>query len=689
MRYEEKDNRLLYKNGDHTMWIEPWGANSLRIRMTREANMDTNDWALIDKQKLCKAEIKIEDVEVLEPWYRNNPEGHIQKHTVASITNGTITAKFNIEGWLTFENNRGELLTQEYWRNRARFDRYAVPIGIGARDLKPITGTSDFRLTVRFEAFDGEKIFGMGQYQEGNLDKKGAILELAQRNTQASVPFMVSNRGYGFLWNNPAIGTASFGTNKTEWIAESTKKLDYWITAGDSPAQIVEQYTGVTGKVPMMPEYGLGFWQCKLRYRNQEELLGIAREHKRLGLPMDVIVIDFFHWTKQGDFKFDPIDWPDPEAMIEELKEMGIELMVSVWPTIDSTSENRGKMASEGMLLKFDRGLGINMNWMGETAFFDATHPDARQFVWDRCKENYYDKGIRIFWLDEAEPEFGPYDFDIYRYYQGPALQCSNIYPAMYSKAFYDGMKSEGMEKIVNLVRCAWAGSQRYGALVWSGDIHSSFRALREQLQAGLNMGIAGIPWWTTDIGGFLGGDITDEKYQELLIRWFEWGVFCPVTRLHGERVPFYPIAEEYRNGVRQFTSGQDNEVWSYGEENYKILSNYLFLRERLRPYIRKLMQEAHEKGSPVIRTMFYEYPDDKACWELTDQYMFGSEILVAPVMEEGMRSRRVYLPMGVTWKNAYTGQGFIGGQTVIVDAPLEVIPIFTKVGFNIKIYNM
>lgn len=688
MKYEERDNRLVCIDGEQTMWIEPWGDNSLRIRMTRESVMDENDWALTEKVKPSKTVIKIENVEVVEPWYKNHPEGHVQNCTVASITNGKITARFNIEGWLSFENSKGQLLTKEYWRNRARIDRYCVPVWVGARELKPITGTSDYKLTARFEAFDHEKIFGMGQYQEGCLDKKGAVLELAQRNSQASVPFMISNRGYGFLWNNPAIGTACFGTNKTEWTAESTKKLDYWITAGDTPAQIEEQYAAVTGKVPMMPEYGLGFWQCKLRYRNQEELLKIAREYKRRGLPLDVIVIDFFHWTKQGDFKFDPVDWPDPDAMIAQLKSMGIELMVSVWPTIDAASENRDKMASEGMLVKFDRGLGINMNWMGETAFFDATHPGARAFVWDRCKENYFSKGVRIFWLDEAEPEYGPYDFDIYRYYKGPALQCSNIYPAMYSKAFYDGMKAEGMDKIMNLVRCAWAGSQRYGALVWSGDISSTFRALREQLQAGLNMGLAGIPWWTTDIGGFLGGNIDDEQFHELLIRWFEWAVFCPVTRLHGERQPFYPLEEEFRNGVRQFSSGRDNEVWSFGEKNYKILSDYLFLRERLRPYTRKLMKEAHEKGSPVMRTMFYEFPEDKVCWELTDQYMFGPEILVAPVMEEGVRSRSVYLPAGTVWIDAYTGKEYAGGQTIKVEAPLEIIPVFTKKGFTGDIYK-
>jgi alpha-D-xyloside xylohydrolase len=248
-------------------------------------------------------------------------------------------------------------------------------------------------------------------------------------------------------------------------------------------------------------------------------------------------------------------------------------------------------------------------------------------------------------------------------------------------------MKAAGMENVVNLIRCVWAGSQRYGALAWSGDISSTFRALREQLQAGLNVGLAGIPWWTTDIGGFLGGDITDERFHELLIRWFEWGVFCPVTRLHGERPPFYPLKEEFRNGVRQFSSGQDNEVWSFGEDNYQILSGYLFTRERLRPYTRRLMAEAHEKGAPVMRTMFYEFPKDKACWDLSDQYMYGSEILVAPVMEEGVRSRNVYLPEGADWINAYTGQELSGGRTVTVAAPLEIIPVFTKKGFDIKIY--
>lgn len=169
------------------------------------------------------------------------------------------------------------------------------------------------------------------------------MLELAHRNSQASVPFMVSSRGYGFFWNNPAIGTAVFGANKTEWYAKSTKKLDYFITAGDTPFEIEEQYSAATGRTPMMPEYGMGYWQCKLRYRNQDEILAVAREHKKRGLPMDAIVIDFFHWTMQGEFKFGPRDWPDPKAMVDELKSMGIETVVSVWPTVDERSETMAR----------------------------------------------------------------------------------------------------------------------------------------------------------------------------------------------------------------------------------------------------------------------------------------------------------------------------------------------------------
>lgn len=281
-------------------------------------------------------------------------------------------------------------------------------------------------------------------------------------------------------------------------------------------------------------------------------------------------------------------------------------------------------------------------------------------------------------WLDVAEPEYGgAYDYDLYRYYIGPVLQTGNIYPMMYSKAFYDGMKAEGEKEILNLVRCAWAGSQRYGALVWSGDIHSSFRALREQIGAGLNMGLAGIPWWTTDIGGFMGGNPEDPDFRECLIRWFEYATFCPVMRLHGERLPHKkPLGT---TGGGQFYSGADNEIWSFGDEAYEILKKHIMIRERLKPYIKSIMKEAHELGTPAMRPLFYDFPRDKQAWNCDDEYMFGPDLLVAPILYEKQREREVYLPEGTTWKDAATGRILDGGQTVRCDAPLDRIPLFIR----------
>ncbi|OOP73184.1 TIM-barrel domain-containing protein [Clostridium beijerinckii] len=655
--FEEKDGALCYRYDAEHLIIMPWGPNSLRIKSTKGPDMPMEDWALIEP-KPSNAKISIEEYS-------------------AKIVNGKITAVINQIGKLEFYNQKGELLLEEYVRNRKdMYSSTCSSLEVEGREFKPIIG-GDYHLSMRFVSNPDEKIYGMGQYQQPFLDVKGADLELAHRNSQASVPFALSSLGYGFLWNNPAVGRVNFGKNITTWEAYSTKKLDYWITAGDTPAEIEEAYADATGKVPMMPEYAMGFWQCKLRYQTQEELLEVAREYKKRNLPISVIVVDFFHWPLQGEWKFDPTYWPDPDAMIKELKDMGIELMVSIWPTVDYRSENFDEMMNKGLLVRTDKGFRICMNFMGNTIHYDPTNPEAREYVWQKAKKNYYDKGVKIFWLDEAEPEYSVYDFENYRYHLGPNVQVGNIYPMMYAKTFFDGMKAEGQEGIINLLRCAWAGSQRYGALVWSGDIHSSFKSLRNQFAAGLNMGLAGIPWWTTDIGGFFGGHIDDPDFHEVLIRWFEYGTFCPVMRLHGYRWPFKP--QYGTTGGAECVSGADNEVWSYGDKVYEICKKYLKIREAMMPYITTLMEEAHKKGTPVMRPMFYDFPEDKLCWENESQYMFGPNILVAPIMEKGQTEREVYLPAGSNWTNAWTKEKMEGGQTTLVDAPIDQIPLFLR----------
>lgn len=313
--------------------------------------------------------------------------------------------------------------------------------------------------------------------------------------------------------------------------------------------------------------------------------------------------------------------------------------------------------------------------------FIDPTNPETRRYVWEKVKENYFDKGIQIFWLDEAEPEYTVYDYDNYRYYAGSNLEVGNIYPRDYAKTFYEGMKANGIENPLNLVRCAWAGSQKYGALVWSGDIESSFQALQNQVRAGLSMGLSGIPWWTTDIGGFYGAATADVGFRELLVRWFEYGCFCPVFRLHGNRSPIHGFDGDIQAGTGMFGSGSDNEVWSYGEECYEIFRFYLLLRERMRPYIREVMKAAHEKGSPVMRTLFYEFPQDEKCWEISDEYLFGSDLLVAPVIEPKCESREVYLPAGADWTDLWSGDKYGGGCFVKVNTPIDKIPLFGKNG--------
>ena len=482
------------------------------------------------------------------------------------------------------------------------------------------------------------------------------------------------------MWNDPSIGRVAFGKNYTEWESLRCSELDYWVTVGETPKEILKYYTEVTGRAPKFPENMLGLWQCKLRYRTQEEVLEVAREYHRRGLPLDVIIIDFFHWKHMGDWSFDPTYWPDPAAMVRELHEMGTRCMVSIWPTVEPSSINYRALKERGLLVKSVRGGISGMTMLGQQAtFYDPTNPKAREFVWSKCAENYYKDGINCFWLDVAEPEYMPADFEHYVYHAGSAEKTACLFPLNYAKTFYDGMCAAGQTDIVNLLRCAWVGSQRYAAAVWSGDIRSNFETLRAQLSAGLNIGIAGIPWWTTDTGGFT-GDIREPFFNELLIRWFQFSTFCPILRMHGDHGPrdIPRLSDTIHSGGYCHT-GQPHELWSYGEEVYAILKSYLDIRLSMKDYLAGLMDEASQNGSPLMRTMFYEFPNDPVCWELDDQYMLGDRYLVAPVMYEGMRERAVYLPSG-QWKDIHTGTVYKGGQRLTVSAPLEIIPVFERI---------
>ncbi|MBR4234876.1 MAG: glycoside hydrolase family 31 protein [Clostridia bacterium] len=673
MEFINENGALVCRRQGETLRIEAWGQDALRVRATMFPYFSGNDWALSEKIPAIKAEIE----NTFEK--RRDGDGEYRDYPLAVIKNGRMSCSVNAGGILSFFKD-GKLILREYNRNYGPvLTRESHCLKTVSREWTPYTA-GDYRLKVRFESNDGEKLFGMGQYQQPYMDLKGCVLELAQKNSQTSVPFAVSSLGYGFLWNNPAVGRVSFGKNLTEWEAAACKDMDYWICAADTPKQLLYKYTAVTGRAPLMREDAMGFWQCKLRYRTQEEVLSVARRYQALGIQLDVIVIDFFHWTLQGDWKFDKTYWPDPKAMTDELHSMGIKVMVSVWPSVDRRSENFWEMAEKGLLMRTERGAMQTYDFQGDCVQIDPTNPETRRYIWEKCKKSYYDYGIDFFWLDNSEPDLTKYDFDNFRYYIGPALECSNIYPQFYSRAYFEPIEALCKGSALNLLRCGWAGSQKYGNVLWSGDVPSTWESLRDQLQAGLNIGLAGIPWWNTDIGGFMEGNVFDPEFRELLARWYEWAVFQPVMRLHGDREPFtIPALDARERGGGYLHTGQDNEMWSYGTEMFDIMKRNYELRVSLKPYLKRIFTDAHETGSPLMRAMFYEFPQDAMCWEKADQYMFGPDYLVAPVLEPGARSRSVYLPAG-RWQDIRTRQIYEGRQTIKAPAPIESIPVFVKV---------
>ncbi len=652
--FSKDNNSLVFVHEDDFIRIEPYGENVLRVRARKNDNFGIRDYALLPTS-LVETQISINE-------------------DCAEIVNGFAKATINCNGKITIYNGNGRVLLEEAYTGK--------PLKVKGHEWKDI-GNNKYKITVRFFANEGERIYGMGQYQQPYLDVKGCNFELSHRNSQASVPVYMSSLGYMFLWHMPSIGEASFGVNQTKWTAEMGEEIDYLVVVDSSPAMIMQRYMKITGKPPMMPEYAMGFWQSKLRYWSQSELLEVARGYKDRGIPLSVIVCDFFHWPHQGDFKFDLNYFPDPKGMVKELNDMGTELMVSVWPTIQFDSENYQEMEERGYLIKNHRGRRNHTECVSPAVFYDTTNPEAGKFVWDKARESYYKNGIKIFWLDEAEPEYDFYDYDNHIYHMGDCLEVGNIYPQKYAENFYNGMQKEGQENILNLIRCAWAGSQRYGALVWSGDIMPTYEAFRCQVRAGLNMAMSGIPWWTTDIGGFDGGTNDDPEYRRLIARWFEYATFCPVLRMHGCRSPWFETHKEGEEPLSAggiFGSGAPNEIWSYGEENEKIFTKYIFIRQRLKPYIKEIMQESHELGTPPMRPLFYDYPSDKVAWDISDEFMFGSELLVAPIIYENEYQRNVYLPLSENdWVDVWTGKVYKGGQTVKCDAPLDIIPLFIK----------
>lgn len=647
-----KDEAILFERRDETVLIEPYGDDCIRVRASKNSRLSDERWTLLEPVKAASCEIS------------GDQKRATMKNGMVSVTVSTTN---DWGGELVFKReDRVILSTKNYGDYVMRYQH---------------TEGDNYRIRYAFNANPGEHIYGLGQEQEDAFDRKGTTTELQHYNTKSVIPVYYSSLGYGFIWNNPSPGRCETTLNHTMWVADSAYQADYLVFAGRTPRDTMKIYSRLTGFAPMMPSWAAGFWQCKCRYESQDILLNVAREYKKRGIPIDAIVIDFFHWTEQGDLKFDPKYWPDPKAMVEELSQMGIETVVSVWPTISPRSENWRIMNERNMLVRTENGQYPTFDFFGLITYIDPTNPETASFYWDKVRNNYYSYGIKNFWLDEAEPEVHPQQFANLKFYAGNGAQTALLYPYYYNKIFYDGLRSEGETDIISLTRAAYIGSQRVGACVWNGDIMSSFHALKQSITSGLSMAMCGIPWWNSDIGGFLFGDTESESFRELIVRWFQFGLFCPIMRLHGTRLNQSYYVDEAPDVMVK--GGGYNEIWHFGEENYRTIEKLINTRIKMRDYTLSLARDAHENGAPMMRPMFFEFPDDPKCYELWDQYMYGPDILFAPIYNEHQTDREVYLPAG-EWVSVLDGGIYQGGASISVHAEIDQYIAFVRKGQDV-----
>lgn len=637
-------NEIRFERNGELVRITPCSKNSIRFEAFPSGELFSEDFTLMPQNAECEISEKENSVEMKV---------------------GALSVQLEKNGKVTFFKN-GKAIIEE---------KPELTFNDGFRHYeKQRDGAYSARVT--FEPNEGEHFYGLGHEASGCFDLKGCSFDLRHVNAKCTVSFVYSSLGYGFIWNNPAVGSVELSINRTRWSVGVTRKLDYVVICGN-PKEVSSALADLTGHAPVMPHWATGFWQSRLRYETQDDLLEVARRYKAENIPLSAIICDYFHWTEQGDYKFDSQYWYDVKAMTDELHKMGTKLVVSMWPTINENSENYAYMRDNNMLIQTTRGTDRVFNFYGPQAEIDVTNPKTREFVFKKLKENYLDNGVDALWFDEAEPEVHPEFFDDLIFSIGRGGEVALLYPYYYSKMAYDGFRNMGVEAPVTLTRCAYLGSQKFGALVWSGDIISTFKSLADQVKAGLNMSMCGIPWWNTDIGGFYGGDTQSEEFRELIVRWFQYGVFSPVMRLHGNRNRH----GEKKRDVKE-PSGDPNEIWSFGERNYKILRDLVFLRERLRPYIEKHMKIASEKGYPVMRPVFFDYPDDENCYSLGEEYMFGDDIIFAPIVNRGQTEKTVYLPEG-EWLFARTKEEFASGYHT-VSAEIDEYIAFVKKGSEV-----
>lgn len=458
--------------------------------------------------------------------------------------------------------------------------------------------------------------------------------------------------------------------------SKAGRGIDYYFIYGPSMDQVISGYRKLTGDVPLMPRWAYGFWQSKERYKTQDELLSVVKEFRKRKVPLDVIVQDWLYWIPGtwGSHEFDSTRFPDPAAMTDSIHRMNARVMISVWAKFEKGTEHYNDLLEAGYLYPFNIKDSTCDSYGRIYAYYDAYNPGARKMYWEQIRKRLLHAGIDAWWLDATEPEVAvnitPEDMArrMQPNYFGTGTEYLNLFPLYTCKGIYENQRAEKPEqRVCILTRSAFAGQQHYAAASWSGDIVGRWEVLRAQIAAGLSFCVSGIPYWTTDIGGFFvgyPGGSANEEYRELFTRWYQFGTFCPVFRVHGTDTP--------------------REIWNFGRENtiyYSTQLRFDKLRYRLLPYIYTVASEVNRNDYTMMRPLVMDFTQDRNVWDIDDQFMFGPSMLVNPVTLYGVRSRAIYLPQGYGWYDFWSGIFFQGGQSIQVPAPPESIPLFIKAG--------
>jgi alpha-D-xyloside xylohydrolase len=570
----------------------------------------------------------------------------------ATVLTASLRIKINkADGAISYSDREGHALVTE-----------------ANRTLTPVTVNGE--QTYRAESFvnvygSPEGFYGLGQHQAGVWNYRGESVDISQENSNISIPLLVSSNGYGIFWNNTS--RSRFNNRFANYLyisSEVADEIDYYFLYGPELDEVIAGYRQLTGTAPLFGRWAYGFWQCKNRYKSQDELLGVAHKYRQLGIPVDNIVQDWFWWNRKGEHIFNK-NYPDPKGMVDDLHRNNFHLMISVWPFFEPGSKEYEYMDRQGWFVdkfKYDK-LPYHRAGM---AVYDASNPEARAYYWNLMDKALFKIGIDAWWLDTVEPETEGQEENIllgHKIAAGSGDRFANAYPLLTEEGVYRGQRSASDKKRVFILgRSAFAGSQRAAVTAWSGDVNSDWLTFKRQIPAGLNYELSGMPYWTTDIGGFVSGNPDDPAYRELFIRWFQFGAFSPIFRVHGTR-----------------TTDQ-NELWSYGPDAQKILTEFDRLRYELMPYIYSVAWKVTSENYTPMRPLVMDFRDDVRARNIGDQFLFGPAMMVAPVTEPSASKRSVFLPKG-TWYNFWNGKRLQGGEAVDVAAPLDKIPLLVRAG--------